>query len=228
MRKLHLFFTFLVLGVLINACDIIEKDGAEPELKEVGFLGTMPHDSIKVSGKLVTATNNEVLMASSGSGTFVSRILYLNESSSQISIEMQLPFVKSDNNVVTFGEDPQSAQQLKEYVNQKYTFETLKNILSKGDKIISPNDDLTQPFRLGIVFQKYYKSFYSTGNQSGSTFKVIDLIEGSENDPQLGNLKTLDVLFDVDVKMYYFDSPTPNQSVGNIKGLLKMKFKERK
>jgi hypothetical protein len=230
MRKLNLFICILVLLGLISACDIIEKDGGEPEpeLQEIGFLGTMPNDSIKISGKLVTATNSEVSMASSGNGTVVSRILNLNESNSQTTLELQLPFIKTDNEVVTFGEGSQVATKLKEYVNQKYTFDILKNVLSKGDKNINPSDDLTQSFRLGIVFQKYYKAFYTNGNQTGSIFKVKELIEGSENDPNLGTLKTLEVVFDVDVKMYSFDIPNPSQNVGNMKGLLRMKFKEKK
>ena len=233
MKMNRLLYTLLFFLIISSSCDILEKDESDPspELTEtgIGFLGQMPSDSIKLENGVYTSDNGITTSGSSGgtgdNGTFVSRILSIDNVSggNRITLEVQLPYIKTDNYIVDFGgESKVAAQKILDYANQKYPFSSVKNLLSLGNKDIDK-------FRVGIIFQKYYKGFYSTGNQTGSYLKVVDLVEGISTDSNNKEVKTLEITFDLNIKMYYFDFDTggPDKYVGNMKGLLKMKYIEK-
>ncbi|MDX2303187.1 MAG: hypothetical protein NW226_10325 [Microscillaceae bacterium] len=222
MRQI-LFFVFLML--YFTSCDILEND-TEPEvqLTELGFLGTMPVDTISFLSNNLKIENGGTVTGISGVGTFVSVALGLRDTISQISISIELPEIKTENDTINLGgEQPAENSPVTAYINQKYPYETVKNMLSLGDKPI--RGDQINGFRLGIVFQNFFRGFYSDGNQEDNYLKVVDLDEDTETNANNETVRTLEVTFDVKINMF---DPFSNSSdpVGEIKGLLRMKYIE--
>ncbi len=84
----------------------------------------------------------------------------------------------------------------------------------------------TSGFGIQVHNNTNYTGFISQGpNQSGSSLKITELIEGTEPDPVLGEVKTLEVIFDLDLKMYDVHSAVPKPPT-KMKGLLRMKYRE--
>jgi hypothetical protein len=105
----------------------------------------------------------------------------------------------------------------------------VKEKLSVGDKLIlsSQHPDKSKTFRILMIDQKNFLFWTTEQNldQTGSYIRVKQIFEGQETDPVLGNVKKMEVLFDVDVKLYSSDG-SPKQP-SKLKGLLRMKYLEK-
>ncbi len=114
-------------------------------------------------------------------------------------------------------------------VKTYYPISLVKEKLALGEKSIlsSTTEDPTEAFRILVLNDQNITSFTTElgFDQTGSSFRVIDLEEGVENDPDLGSIQTLIVTFDVNIKLYKNDMPF--EYAGDFSGLLKMKFKDK-
>jgi hypothetical protein len=218
-----IFIVSLLLIVLCNACDILQKDKEEePKLTTVGFQGTLPDNlSLKTASQV---TNGTTALSSTQDGSFVWHVLSIYDTSSKVRIEVELPWIKFSNNYVKM--DTITSQQL---AKKYYPYSLVREKLNNGEKLITSdkNTNATQTFRVGVYDQKNWKGYTSeqTLNQTDSYIKVIDIQEGVSTDAVLGNVKTIEVTFDLNVKLYKFD--TSVAYAGNIKGQVKLRYKEK-
>ncbi|MBF9253538.1 hypothetical protein I2I11_09560 [Pontibacter sp. 172403-2] len=222
--KTSILYTFLFtwMTLTMSACNSDNEVEPQLQLETVGFSGTLP-DGRAFSKQGVVSDNNLISSSSSVDGSFISHVLSVSDLTSGTSIIVELPYVKFSND---FGVANDSV--LNHAATEYYPYQVVKEKLSVGDKLIlsSQASDPKNSFRVQVIDQKNYSGFSSEGSlsQAGSYLKVIKVIEGTETEPILGNVKTLEVIFDLDVKLY--SSGEGFNESGNLKGLLRMKYRE--
>lgn len=227
--KIHLLKSFLytLFFVIFVSCDKKNQD-PEPELKleKIGFLGTLP-DGKTISEANLVATTELTSSSSTNEGSHITHILSITDPAAGISLKVELPRVKYSNNFISGTEGDGAA--MKQKAREFYPYAKVKEMLVIDNKPIlsSQSPDITNSFRLLLIDQKNFKGYTTEGtqNQGGSILKVKELLEGTETDAALGQVKTLEVLFEVDAKLYPSDPAT--SQTGNLKGLLRMKFTEQ-
>ena len=217
----------LFLILTLNSCDIFEKDKDIPslELTEVGFVGEIPTINKKINERGFTSDYAISLSTSISEGTYISKFLSMQNSQHIFSIS--LPYVKSDDDMLN-SSIINSPDLLENYADEKYPLSTIKNMLSPGTKDILFNGDVKDVFILGINLKKDNQDFYSDGDQTGSYLKVVDLVEGTGIDSNNNLINTLEVTFEMDMKMYFHHPASLVTYAGNLKGLLRMRYKEKR
>ena len=219
--KTPVLYSFLCIWLVltISACNSDDQANPQLRLEAIGFSGTLP-DGRTFGEKGVLSDNNLVSSASSAEGSYISHVLSVLDSTAGVSIEVELPYIKFSDNYNT-PNDSIVDRAAKDY----YPYPVVKEKLSVGNKFIlsSQAPEPVNNFRVMVVDQKDYVAFTSEGtDQDNSYLKVIELIEGTATDPDRGSVKTMEVVFDLDVKLYEQSS---GQS-GKLTGLLRMKYWE--
>lgn len=215
-----LISTFMIFSSCIDQEETISNSEI---LKSVGFKGTLPDGKIIGTPNFIT-TNG--VTATTGGGSFLTHSLSLFDRNSDINIIIELPYLKiSETSIDLQNIDFQTLSK------EKYPISKVKEVLALGNKKVlsSENPDLTKSFRVQVYDQNSFVG-YLTDNyleQSVGILRVTDLIEGEENDPQLGPVKYLEVIFELDVDLYKFNQENYTFS-GKIAGLARMKFQEKK
>jgi hypothetical protein len=222
--KRSFFSTLLLAGVLVFSSACTDTDQAEPlpQLETVGFAGSLPDG--RTFGSEVTVSHGIVSSSSSNQGSFISHIFSI-EDSAGISLKVELPYVKFSNAYLP----PSESADLQQIINEHYPLQVVKEKLSAGDKLIlsSQHPDMSKAFRIQMADQRNYLAYTTEQHldQGGSYLRVKQVLEGQETDPVLGTVKTIDITFDVDVKLYPSDWGTTQP--GKLKGLLRMKYREK-
>lgn len=216
----------ILLMVSLGACDKEENDTPKRlKLEAIGFSGILP-DGRTFCQTGIVASNWVGGSAGSADGSYILHGLTVTDTLTKISIHMDLPLVKYSNDYIAGSEGDGS--ELKRIARQYYPYQTVKEKLSVGNKILVssqiPNFD-TNSFRVQVVDNANYNDFLCVEDQTGSYLKVTELIESTETDPVSGNVKTLKVTFDLDVKMVHARGPGPTLPT-NLKGLLRMKYRQ--
>ena len=105
----------------------------------------------------------------------------------------------------------------------------MKEKLSLGDKwiISSQHPDKRIAFRLQVVDEKNYEAYTSESqlDQTGSYLKVKQLTKGFEIEPVVGQVRAIEILLELDVKLCSANRPT--EPPGRMKGLLRVKYLEK-
>ena len=228
MKKCFYIHTLLFLILICCSCDIVEKDKGtpSPELTDVGFTGQMSWLNIFINQSPMISDNSFIVSTPSpDDGTYSTRCLILRNNMLMIMIE--LPYIKTDDTIVRFSEG-NFQNEILSYGNEKYPFSTVKNFLNLGNKDIAYNGDYRDIFKVVVLFHKDNKTFQSDQNQEGHYLKVVDLIEGKRTKSSNEEIRTLDVTFEMDTKMFYCEPEGPKTYFGNMKGVLKMRYEEKK
>ncbi|WP_233507720.1 hypothetical protein [Adhaeribacter pallidiroseus] len=213
--------------LFLFACDPAEDNSPKRlQIESIGFSGTLP-EGMDFGKTGLVATNAVGGSANSQDGSFIYHGLVITDTLSNVSISMDLPQVKYSPAFILGHEDDGS--ELKQIARQYYAYDKVKQKLRMGDKILygfnTANAD-TSSFGIQIHNNTNYTGFVSQGpNQTGSFLKVVELVEGTEPDPVLGSVKTLEVIFDLDIKMYDPQSAVPKPPT-KMTGLLRMKYRE--
>lgn len=222
--KLTNLLTTLLL-VFLFACDK-DKNGTQKqvELQSVGFTGTLP-DGRTFSKTGIVATSGlsggSMGIDSSYIESHIIHVLSVSDTVAGITLVIDLPHVN-------YRDENLSKKDLKAIARKYYPYQAVKEKLAVGNKILvnGQNPDYTKSFRFQVNDDINYNDFLSSGpDQTGSYLKVTDLIESTEPDPVLGQVKTLEVIFDLDVKVYQAVSQTAPPSK-KFKGILRVKYRE--
>lgn len=216
----QLLAAFLV--VLLFACDKDENNAPKRlKLESIGFSGTLP-EGLAFGTTGIEADNQISGIFSLIYGSFVWHKLSVSDTASGITIRIDLPQLKYSNEYLPKTELFATAQKY-------YPFQLIKEKLAIGNKLLAltSNPDITNGFRVQIADAINHVHYISDNgyDQTGSYLNVINLIEGTDSIPAVGQVKTLQVTFDVDVKVYQTgitNSPSPQK----FKGILKMKYRE--
>ncbi len=203
MIKNHRFITCCCALMLLSICACTSDDQQDPQpqltLESVGFSGTLP-DGNAFGTENIEIKNGLGAASSSTDVSFIYQSLSILDPDAGIGIAIELPHVKYSDDYM-LPDDPIIQKAAQTY----YPYPVVKDKLSRGDKLLlsQQHPDVSSTFRLLVLDQKNYTGFTSEGstNQSGSYLKVVELIEGTKTDPNLGSIKTLDVIFDVDVNL---------------------------
>ncbi|UZR99889.1 hypothetical protein [Chondrinema litorale] len=227
MKKITILSILVAMLSICFSCEMDEIDDIEKKdtnLGQIGFKGSILNANF---GNVNVVANNE-LSASSiiDDGSYVSHTLSLRDNDSEIRILLSLPPVKFNNDFIDFTkvEGTVTTNAVKTY----YPISLVKEKLAVGEKPIlsSDTEDPTEAFRILVLDDQNITS-YTTElgfDQTGSSFRVIDLQEDIENDADLGSIKTLIATFEVNIKLYKNDMPF--EYAGDFTGILKMKFKD--
>lgn len=211
------FFTIL----LIISCASDDDLSPQSRLKTVGFLGTLP-DGRTFGTEGIVTYNSRSTAANSAEGSFVYHLLSIEDTVRGITIRVELPRIKYSEEYGVPIDSVNGAEQI-------YNYPAVKEKLSIGEKVLlsSQNHDRTQAFGVLVLDQINYTGFTTSGtlDQTEGYLRVIDLVEGSETHPTLGSVKTLEVIFDVNVNLEPSDT-NPNQA-GKLEGTLRMKYREK-
>ena len=209
--------------IFLFACDK-DENGTQRKLKlqSVGFTGTLP-DGWKFGTTGIIAQNGLGGAASSDDGSYIRHGLSIADTVVGFAITLELPQIKYSNDFITRND-------LKPVARQYYSYNTVKEKLSVGNKLLlsRQNQDVTKCFRLQMWDEINYIGFTADyDSDTASYLKVTDLIEGTEPDPVLGQVKILEVIFDLSVQVHQV-YPIKS-SIGapvKVKGLLRMKYRE--
>lgn len=228
------FLAFLsALLIILSACDKEENETLKQlELESVGFTGTLPDG--RAFGKIgIVATNEPATSSSTNDGSYVRHGLSILDPGTGINISIELPHLKYSNDF-NAGYEEDSIMEgdgatTRQIARKFYSYELVKEKLAVGDKFLVSLQKpySTNTFRVQVNDNINYNNFIcDAGDQIGSYLKVIKLIEGTETDVILGNIKTLEVIFDIDVKLYHPTEPkrTPPKK---LKGFLRMKYLQK-
>ncbi len=157
----------------------------------------------------------------------ISHDLVVLDTVAGIKLSIELPYIQYSEQYHPYRENDQDStgQLAKKY----YPYPVVKEKLSLGDQRIlsSQHPDNRTAFRLQMVDEKNYVSYTceSQLDQTGSYLKVKEITEGVEIDPVAGPVKKIEVLFELDVKLYASNwATTP---AGRMKGLLRVKYLEK-
>jgi hypothetical protein len=220
--KLLLLIPFLFF---CNACDILEKDTSEqPQstITAIGFEGILPN-GITFNKENIETSNGLEAFSSSNEGSFITHVLTLSEPSC-VSISIELPSVKFSNDFMKINDSLMNVA-----AEKYYKFSKVKEALTPGDKeiISQQTTGVWEAFRIGVFNQKTYEGYVAEQglDQSGSYIRVVSTEEGIATDAKLGNVQTLEVVFDVNIKLYSYYPNT--KYAGRMKGLLKVRYKEK-
>lgn len=218
-----LLFTLLLISLL--ACTEKENDiQKQLELKSIGFVGTMP-DGRTLNDQGLLATTEQTQSSSTTEGSHIAHILSVTDSVAGVTLRIELPRIKYSDNFIR-GDEPGSLTT-KQVAQEFYPYQKVKEKLSVGDKFIlsAQTPDITKSFRVLWVDNIHYKGYTSESSydQAKSYLKVKELIENTETDPLLGQVKSMEVIFDIDVQLYSYTEPATKQPE-KLKGLLRMKY----
>jgi hypothetical protein len=209
----------------INACTTDEHPPL-PKLETIGFSGTLP-DGRTFGTTAIEPSNGIVASSSSEDGSYISHVFSILDPAEGISLMVELPYIKYSDSYHSYqeGNDSITQQAIKEY----YPYQVVKEKLSVGHKFIlsSQYPDKTNSFRIQMVDEKTYLAYTTEHmlDQNGSYLKVKQIIEGMETDPVLGKVKKIEVVFEVDAKLYSYNKPSAQPK--KLKGLLRMKYLEK-
>jgi hypothetical protein len=224
----YVLSTLLLIWVLLsfNACNSAEEQDPLLQLETIGFIGTLPEGrTFGTNG--ILPSHGIIGSSSSVDGSYISHGFSILDSAAEISLMVELPYVKFSDSFNSFQESNDTIRN--KAVRDFYPYQIVKEKLSVGDKLIlsSQHPDKSKTFRILMVDQKNYLFWTTEQNldQTGSYIRVKQIFEGQETDPVLGNVKKMEVLFDVDVKLYSSDG-SPKQP-SKLKGLLRMKYLEK-
>lgn len=219
-------FTSLLAALIVMflfACDK-EENGTpkQVELQSVGFTGTLPGNQTFGDKNILSSNHVSGIADSVGGAAYLNHYLNIRDSVAGINIQIILPLMKYSNDF-----NPETDDLIKE-ARVHYSYQEVKNLLSPGNKpILSQQEPDTKKGLTINVGDKKSVNGYSTVppfDQDGSQLKVIQIIEGTETDPSRGQVKTLNITLEVDVKLY------PNDANYNrpekFKGILRMKYRE--
>lgn len=216
---------FLLIFSFLMGCESKEESNPKIQLTEVGFVGALPDGRNFGSTEIKTSNApglSSIALHSSMAASFVHHGLTIRDDVSGIDIYAQIPRVKFKDD---FGIQDVDA---KEIANVFYPYDKVKEILAVGNKNIpfEATDSWEDNFYLTVLDQRNYNGYTLVPGQldAGNFLKVIQLIEGTEKNAAGENIRTLEVIFDVDVKLLSTDAGLEPQ--GNLKGQLKMKYRE--
>ncbi|MDO9551228.1 hypothetical protein [Rhodonellum sp.] len=215
---------FLLIAYLLMGCASDEESTPKIQLSEVGFVGSLP-DGRNFGSKGIKTSNSTGLSAelySSRAAAYVYHGLTIRDAISGIDIYLQLPKTK-------FKEDfgIQDLDQ-KGIANEFYPYDKVKEILAIGNKNIpfEEGDSWEDNFYIAVLDQRNYNGYTLLPGllDAGNFLKIIHLIEGTEENAAGENIRTIEVIFDMDVKLRSNDAGLEQQ--GNLKGQLRMKYRE--
>ena len=224
-RSLPFYGTLLV--VFVGACDTDDQQAVWPQLNTNAgiFEGLLPDGrSIDKTGILVSNDLGGSASSLEGSYVYHSLSLSLVDNESDVNIVLELPYVKFSDDFLALDE-----ASVTQAAREHYAYAVVKDKLSMGDKtILSLQDsDVTNAFRVTVQDQNGFNGFMSDGgmDQTGSYLKVVEVVESTEIDPNRGEVQTLLVTFDADVKLYSIAQTTGDPT--HLKGKLTMKYQQK-
>lgn len=216
-----LFRYALGLCLLLSACHTDDSVEASLPAEAGGFSGTLP-GGLSLNPASVVSTNGVVTSANSVDGSFVSHLLDVRDTTTNISISLELPYVQYSEAFIR-ADSADVARAVAEY----YSYEVVKDKLSVGEKQIlaPPAHDITSSFAVHVTDSRRYFSFITFGvEQPDSYLRVRELTEGVETDSTGAEVRTLEVVIDLSVKVSReADASQPER----LEGTLRMKYRER-
>lgn len=230
-RSLTTFLAALLM-VFLFACDKEEQDVQKQlKLESIGFAGTLPDG--RTFGKTgIVDRNGQASSSSTNEGSSITHVLSIFDSVAGIYIKVDLPHLKySDGFNAGYEGDSiieGNGATTRKIAREFYPYQMVKEKLAVGSKLLisSQIPYSTNAFRVQVNDNINYHNFIcDAGDQTDSYLKVVELVEGTETDPTLGQVKTLEVVFELDVKMYHANEPRPTPP-SKLKGLLRMKYRE--
>ncbi|RDC66204.1 hypothetical protein [Adhaeribacter pallidiroseus] len=221
-RKFTQLLTTLIVVLLFGCAKDPEGTQRQMQLQSVGYTGTMPNGW--QFGKTNIIANNSVKGPSAPQdGSYILHSFTVADTLNGYSIIVELPLIKYSNDYIADTDLPAA-------VKSYYPYDRVKEKLAVGNKILLSmlHRDVTTGFRLQMRDDKNY-SFYGADYAQDATsyLKITELIEGTEPDPVLGQVKTLEVIFEINALMTRIYPAEPGLNpAAPVKGLLRMKYRE--
>ena len=215
------FLLALFFAVLMFSCQNDQEPDNNLTLDEIGFVGTLPN-GFQFSVNDIRAANTPGLAGNSNFGGFIHHDFGIMDAASGISISMTLPGKKFQESAQVTNLDAYSV------ANTHYGYDLVKAQLAVGDKKIrsSASDPYASSYYITVLDQRNYNGYTLRQDQlDGDNYlRVLELKEGTFTNALGQNVRTLEVLFDVNVKLFASDEKLPPN--GTLKGLLRMRYRE--
>jgi hypothetical protein len=215
-----IFLSFLLL--LFISCTSEDMDLNQLELNSFGFVGTLP-EGWEFQNEHLKVENTLIGMMSRVDSSGFSHILMLTDTLSDLRISLSLPMVK-------FYDEAINPFQILHFVRKYNPYEkVLEALLDENKPIVSKETfGVVEGFFMSVTRGRPYKTYTTHWNfeQPRSYIKVLEIKEGLEVDRFLRKVRNLEVLFEVDLKLYHFLYDPADAESAEMKGLLRMRFKE--
>jgi hypothetical protein len=223
------FLSALLLSwvlLAMHACRSNDQRDPLPQLQTIGFTGTLPYGEI-FDKEASVARQGLISSSSTVDGSFISHDLAVLDTAAGIKLAIELPYIQYSEHYQQYSEDDQDS--ISQVAKKHYSYPVVKEKLALGEKWIfsSQHPDQRTAFRLQMVDEKNYVAYTceSLMDQTASYLKVKQITEGVEINPFGGQVKKIEVLFELDVKLY--SSNWTTEPAGRMKGLLKVKYLEK-
>ena len=226
----RVFLSALLLSWVLLAMHACRSDDSQDplhQLETVGCTGSLPFG--RTFDKATSVANQGLHFSSSTiDGSFISHHLAVLDTTAGITLAIELPYIQYSEHYQQYSEQdpPDSINQV---AKQYYSHSVVKEKLSLGDKwiISSQHPDKRIAFRLQVVDEKNYEAYTSESqlDQTGSYLKVKQHTNGFEIEPVDGQVRAIEILLELDVKLCSANRPT--EPPGRMKGLLRVKYLEK-